>query len=167
MQRKKFIKNRKAASSILITIVVLIGVMFAAIIGAIVFFEFGQSAQTAQTHTQIFSASNTSNASLSLTWEPKSSSVSVEKYNSSDGNWTAVSSALVGVSDKTVTVDTSGMDTNLSQLKVSYNDLGYDTTTSVISYAVIVFAMLALVPLIIIGGLMLKSLGFFGAGGNV
>lgn len=165
MQRKKLIRNRKAAGSILITIVVLLGVMFAAIIGAIVFFEFGNSAHIAQTHSQTFSATNSSNATLSLTWEPISSSVSVEKYNSSDGNWTAVSSALVDISDKTVTVDTSGMDTNLSQLRVDYNDLGYDTTTSVITYAVIVFAMLALVPLIIIGGVMLKSLGFFGSGG--
>jgi len=164
MKRKKFIKNRKAAGSFLVTIVVLLGVMFAAIIGAIVFFEFGSSAHTAQTHLQTFSATNTTNASLSLTWEPISSSVSVEKYNSSDGNWTAVSSALVSVSGKTVTIDTSAMDTNLSQLRVDYNDLGYDTTTSVITYAVIVFGMLALVPLILIGGLMLSSLGFFGTG---
>jgi len=39
------------------------------------------------------------------------------------------------------------------------------TIASVTTYALIVFAMLALVPLILIGGLMLRSLGFFGGGG--
>lgn len=38
------------------------------------------------------------------------------------------------------------------------------TIQTVTTYAVIVFGMLALVPLILIGGLMLRSLGFFGGG---
>jgi hypothetical protein len=40
-----------------------------------------------------------------------------------------------------------------------------NTTDQVKIYAVIVFTMLAIVPLIIVGGLMLRSLGFFGGGG--
>ena len=40
-----------------------------------------------------------------------------------------------------------------------------NTTDRVKTYAIIVFTMLAIVPLIIVGGLMLRSLGFFGGGG--
>jgi hypothetical protein len=41
-----------------------------------------------------------------------------------------------------------------------------NTTTTVVGYAITVFAMLAIVPLIMVGGLMLRSLGFFGGGGG-
>jgi len=41
-----------------------------------------------------------------------------------------------------------------------------DTIATVVLYAIIVFGMLALLPLIIIGGIMLRSLGFFGGGGG-
>jgi hypothetical protein len=42
-----------------------------------------------------------------------------------------------------------------------------NTTASVKTYAIIVFTMLAIVPLIIVGGLMLRSLGFFSGGAGV
>jgi hypothetical protein len=41
------------------------------------------------------------------------------------------------------------------------------TKASVKSYAVTSFAMLAIVPLIIVGGIMLRSLGMFTGGGEV
>jgi predicted permease len=41
------------------------------------------------------------------------------------------------------------------------------TKTTVIGYAVTVFALLAIVPLVMVGGLMLRSLGFMGGGGEV
>jgi len=41
-----------------------------------------------------------------------------------------------------------------------------DTKSTVIGYAVTVFAMMAIVPLIMVGGLMLRSLGFMGGGGS-
>ncbi len=41
-----------------------------------------------------------------------------------------------------------------------------DTKATVIGYAVTVFAMMAIVPLIMVGGLMLRSLGFMGGGGG-
>lgn len=40
-----------------------------------------------------------------------------------------------------------------------------NTTATVVTYAIIVFTMLAIVPLIVVGGLMLRSLGFFSGGG--
>jgi hypothetical protein len=39
-----------------------------------------------------------------------------------------------------------------------------NTKAKVITYAVTVFAMMAIVPLIMVGGLMLRSLGFMGGG---
>ena len=93
MNLRKFLDNR-SGEGFLSAIVMLLGVMFATIIGAIVFFAFA---------TSITGTSNESNA----------------------------------------------------------------TIATVVAYAVIVFGMLALVPLILIGGLMLRSLGFFGGGGAV
>ena len=93
MNFRKFLDNRNG-EGFLSAIVMLLGVMFATIIGAIVFFAFA---------TSITGTSNESN----------------------------------------------------------------NTIATVVTYAVIVFGMLALVPLILIGGLMLRSLGFFGGGGAV
>lgn len=42
-----------------------------------------------------------------------------------------------------------------------------DTKDTVVGYAVTVFALLAIVPLVMVGGLMLRSLGFMGGGGEV
>ena len=39
-----------------------------------------------------------------------------------------------------------------------------NTTNTVISYAITVFALLAIIPLIMVGGLMLRSLGFMSGG---
>jgi hypothetical protein len=165
----KLIKDRKAAAGMLMAIILVISVMFAAIVGAVIFFAFGQSAYTAQEHNESFSATHTTNATLAVTYIPASASITVwaYTYNATSTNWTLVSSANWDQDGRVITVDTSGYDANLSQLAVNYQDMGYTTTTSVITYAVIVFAMVALVPLIIIGGVMLKSLGFFSGGGNV
>lgn len=39
------------------------------------------------------------------------------------------------------------------------------TIADIITYAVIVFGLLVIIPLIMVGGLMLRSLGYFGGGG--
>ena len=39
-----------------------------------------------------------------------------------------------------------------------------NTTETVITYAITVFSLLAIIPLIMVGGLMLRSLGFMGSG---
>lgn len=92
MNWRKFWDNRRA-QGFLGAIVMLLGVMFATIIGAIVFFAFADN--------------------------------------------------IEGTSD----------DAN-------------NTIDDVVTYAIIVFTMLAIVPLILIGGLMLRSLGFFGGSGR-
>ena len=90
---RQFWNDWRGQTNILGAIVLLLGVMFATIIGAIVFFAFATS--------------------------------------------------ITGTSNET-----------------------NDTIATVILYAVIVFGMLALLPLIIIGGIMLRSLGFFSGGGG-
>ena len=49
---------------------------------------------------------------------------------------------------------------------VATSDEANTTIDNVVTYAITVFAMLAIVPLIIVGGLMLRSLGFFTGGGG-
>ena len=44
------------------------------------------------------------------------------------------------------------------------SDNANNTIDEVVSYAITVFALLAIVPLIMVGGLMLRSLGFMGGG---
>lgn len=45
------------------------------------------------------------------------------------------------------------------------NDEANNTIADILTYAVIVFGLLVIVPLIMVGGLMLRSLGFMGGGG--
>lgn len=47
------------------------------------------------------------------------------------------------------------------------SDEANDTIDDVVAYAVTVFALLAIIPLIMVGGLMLRSLGFMGGGGEI
>jgi len=163
---RKFLISKKAELGIMAAIVILLSIMFAAIIGAIIFFSFGEAAHTAQDHTETFNIVNyTTDETFNLRLLPDGTPT-VEVYNSSSGNWTAAPSANVSVTRTTVTVGSGALDANSTQLKASYHDKGYSVTSSVILYAVIVFAMVALVPLIIIGGIMLKSLGLFGGGGG-
>jgi len=166
---KKLIKNRKAASGILVAIILVISVMFSVIIGSVIFFAFGQSAYTAQEHNESFAATNSTNASLTVNFIPAGASITVwaYTYNSTSTNWTLVSSSNWDQDGRVITVDTSSYNVNLSQLAVNYEDMGHATTTSVITYAIVVFAMAAIVPLVIVGGVMLKSLGFFSGGGKV
>lgn len=44
------------------------------------------------------------------------------------------------------------------------SDNANNTIDDVVTYAITVFALLAIVPLIMVGGLMLRSLGFMGGG---
>lgn len=163
---QKFIKNRKAALGLMASIVILLSVMFAAIIGAVIFFSFGEAAHTAQEHTETFNVVDyTTDETLDLRMLP-AGTVTVEVYNSSSGNWTAVPSVNVSATRDIVTVGLGALDANSTQLRASYHDEGYAITSSVILYAVIVFGMVALLPLIIIGGIMLRSLGFFSSGGG-
>ncbi len=90
MRLRKFYENRKGAGFIA-AVVLLIGVMMAAIIGAIVFFAFADGVEPTSTDAQ-------------------------------------------------------------------------NVTDSVVTYAITVFALLAIIPLIMVGGLMLRSLGFMGGG---
>ena len=163
---RKFIKSKKAELGIMAAIVILLSVMFAAIIGAVIFFSFGEAAHTAQDHTETFNIVDyTTDETLDLRLLPDGT-VTVAVYNSSSGNWTAVPSANVSVTRDIVTVGSGALDANSTQLRASYYDAGYAITSNVILYAVIVFGMVALLPLIIIGGIMLRSLGFFSGGGG-
>lgn len=44
------------------------------------------------------------------------------------------------------------------------SDNANNTISDVVTYAITVFALLAIIPLIMVGGLMLRSLGFMGGG---
>lgn len=49
---------------------------------------------------------------------------------------------------------------------IQHDTLASDAVSSVGVYAIIVFTMMAIIPLVVVGGVMLRSLGFFGGGGG-
>ena len=167
---RKLSKNKKAAVGMLATIVIIISVMFAVVIGALVFFAFGNASQTSQTATDTFTITdNSTTMHVNLTREPETvPAFVIHCYNSTTEVWELQDAAnWTQVSGTHMTLDQGGDETDHTQLRIAYNVMGYTTIGSVITYAIIVFGMAAIVPLIIIGGAMLKSLGFFGGGKGV
>jgi len=163
---RKLIKNEKA--NFLLSIVTVISVMFAVIIGAIVFFAFADTtSETAVRHTDIRAAGTyvyTNNVGVNITRTPSSTPgfiVTVAGDNPRTLNSTDYSYVS---SNTTVVITTTFITDGDTAITATYNSRAYDSVTSVITYAMIVFAMAALVPLIIIGGVMLNSLGYFGGG---
>jgi hypothetical protein len=156
-------------------IIVLISVMIATIIGAVIFFSFGQSADIAARYTQTQTVSNAAIKQwISLSYEPSSS----PSYNISITNMTGVVRYIESghynytSANKTIGIEASEFvagatnDTGAT-ITISFYGLAHDTTVTVTSYAVTTFAMAAIIPLIIVGGIMLRSLGMFTGGKEV
>lgn len=163
---RKTIEN-KQGQNFIATVVLLIGVMVAIAIGAIVLYNFLSGTEGAYDLQEDFDVVNyQTTETLTLSASPDSATVEVDVYNSSAASWSSVSSALVSVSEKVVTVNNSAMDINSTILRVDYSMYGHDTNDDIVTYAVIVFSLAVIIPLIIVGGIMLKSLGFF-SGPNV
>jgi len=158
--KRKILSNNQA-EGFLKVIVVLMGVMMAIAIGAIVAFAIisgtGDGYQTIDTHT-VYNAGIDQFVNLST--NPEAGSFTVLYYN---GTWNTVPAAnITENTNRTITVQAGGIQINTTQLKATYNMKGANTNTNLITYAVLMFGLLVIIPVVIVGGLMLKSLGYFG-----
>ena len=153
-------------------IVVLLALMMATIIGATVLFAFADAGQTVQRKTEFFDIpahDAKTYCILSNTPDETTSNIIVDRYNSTAVDYDLyVITTHYTVVDNNVTVkDTAYGPQDLengSVIRVRYNAIGYTSVANVGTYAIIVFTMLAIVPLVIVGGVMLRSLGFFSGG---
>ena len=160
-------KNQREAAGFIAAVVTLIGVMMAVIIGAIVFFAFSDGTDTQITDIYTDTITGAVDIWVPLTRTPGSDA----QYSVTLTNATATRSVSAGATgyqyvagNNTMRVDTVALNNSDVQIDVDYYDRGHDVTSDIVLYAVTVFALLAIIPLIMVGGLMLRSLGFMGGG---
>ena len=167
----RFKKNQYAAGGFLAAIIMIIGVMIAIIISSMILFPFADAGQTVNEHTETFTISdNSTDEHFNLSHTPGSTpEFVIHLYNSSSAAWILQASAnYTVVSGNHLYIESAHMGSmsGYTQIRTSYNSIGHSSVGDVITYAIIVFTMMAIVPLIIVGGLMLSSLGFFGGSGK-
>jgi len=157
-------KNHQAAN-FLAAIIMIIGVMIAVIISAMIFFPFADAGQTVAGQSEDFTiVLVTSDEHYNVSATPDSSTPGW--VITANNNATALPSANYSVSGTHVTIDANVWGAGNTTATLEYNTRMHSSVGDVITYAIIVFVMMAIVPLIIVGGLMLSSLGFFGSGGG-
>ena len=164
---RRFILDKRAGGY-LAAIVMLITVMIATIIGAIVFFAFATGTGSMQTSTQTFTGTgaNTSAFYWHLTafpggtpaWNLTISGSGVTTKYGGASNYTYISA------NNTIKTNAQFFRYGYTTLVITFMNHAKDSVDKVILYAIIVFAMIAIVPMIMVGGLLLKSLGFMGGG---
>ena len=161
--------DRHGFALTLAAIVGIIAVMFSVIIGAFIFYAFIDAGETTAAVTDTFTVvgANGTTFWFSLSKTPAinnpgfalSVTDGVTDYSIAATNYSYVSSNNTVWNDNIRVGNTSAT--------VQYHTQAMDTMVSVGTYAIIIFTMLALVPLILVGAVMLRSLGFltFGKGG--
>lgn len=165
------IRYNKKAAGFLGAVIVLIAVLMATIIGAVVFFAFSSSTTVTQLKTESFTRTGANNKAFyfALTGHPDSSpewnitmdASGTSYYPASSANYTY----LAG--NNTLKLNAGTYNTGNSSVVIIFYTQAKTAVASVATNAVMMFAMMAIVPLIIVGGLMLKSLGFMGGGKEV
>ena len=164
--KRHFIKNNQADLTFLGAIILVVGVMFAVIISAMVFYSFADAGQSVAGQSEDFTIDDVATAEhYNVSINPDGSTPGWVIY--ANNNATALSSANYSVSGTHVTVDANVWGAGNTTATIEYNTRMRSSVDAVIMYAIIVFTMMAIVPLIIIGGIMLKSIGFFGGGTGV
>jgi len=160
-------KNQRAASNFIGAVVMLIAVMMAAIIGAVVFFAFSSGTDNQLTETWTGSTGGAVDLFIPL----GSRSADDPQFNLTMVNGTTTSYIEEGATgyeyieaNNTIRVDAVPLQADTTSISILYFDQSHDVTESVILYAITVFALLAIIPLVMVGGLMLRSLGFMGGG---
>jgi hypothetical protein len=162
--------NSRAEGSTLGTIIVVITIMMGIIIASIVFFAFATGTNNMQTASKSFTATGANSTAFFITLDVRpaisSQNWNISIYNSLIGvTYYATSSNYTYVTaNNTITLNTEFFRWGNSSGVISYDTNAKGSVNQVIVYAVIVFGMVVLVPLIIVGGVMLRSLGFLGGG---
>ena len=162
--RRRLIKNRDGAN-FLAAIVMLIGIMLAVIIAAMVFYPFADAGQDAAAQSESFTIADVTGifyCNLSVSPDTTTPDLNISSTNAF-GSFSPEVGEITR-SGKFIQVDANVWGAGNTTAVITFNSRTHSSVGTVITYALIVFAMLAIIPLIIIGGVMLSSLGFFGSG---
>lgn len=165
--RKLIQNNHAAGNNYLLAVVMLITVMMATIIGGIVFFAFADGTAGMQQSIETYSGTG-ANTSV-FYWPLRASPGATPAWNISITN--GVTTKYAGASNYTYIAANHTIKTNAQFFRYGYTSItikfatnAKDAVSKVVLYAIVVFAMIAIVPMIMVGGLMLRSLGFMGGG---
>jgi len=159
---KKFIKNRDGAN-FLAAIVMLIAIMLSVIIAAMVFYPFADAGQSASAQSETFTivgVTTPENYNVSMPPDTGTPDWGITANN----NATELVASQYNISGQWVQIDSDVWGAGNTTAVITFNSRTHSSVGTVVTYALIVFAMLAIIPLIVIGGVMLSSLGFFGSG---
>lgn len=165
--------NQIKAESYLIAVILLITVLMATIIGSLVFFAFSGSIQSASTVNDTYTrVKGTTPAAITETLNygldtGQTWTVRIYNVSATPKLRTLTTGYSYSAGAHTVTITVGQVTKNDSAIYINYYKAGYTQVGQVQTQAVVVFAMIAIVPLILVGGLMLKSLGFMGGGKEV
>ncbi len=164
---RKIISNRKATANYLTAVILLIAVMMATIIGSIVFFAFANGTEAMQSTTETYydTGANTTEFYFALQALPGASpDWNISVTDGSTTHYAVTANYTYVSSNNTINLNAGFFKYGNTTVTISFNTNTHDSVSSVITYAITVFAMIAIVPLIMVGGLMLRSLGFMGGG---
>jgi len=145
-----------------------LSVMFATIIGALVLFAFAGAGGdlTNVTETHSVTGVNATKFYFALTATPSGSDP--EWVVTCHGSRGALNFVLTSANYTYISANNTIWVNKIGKYNTSvdfvFNTQAHTSIASVQTYAIIVFTMLAIVPLIIVGGVMLRSLGFFSGG---
>ena len=175
--RKLIRKTDEGANGILVMIILLITVMFGIIIGSTVFFAFSHATEPSQstsytfTHTVTVAEANATVFYVKLKAFPDGTTPawSIIAYGTTATTYTAGATNYTYIeANNTIKLNAGfynhGKTKHNTSCVITYNTGTYGAVNSVTTYAVTAFGLAAIIPLIIVGGIMLRSLGFMGNG---
>lgn len=157
------IRKNQDGANFIVSVVGILGVMIAVIVGAIVFFAFADAGQDITNQSEDFTIVDvTSPENYNVSIQPDTSTP--DWGITANNNATELVASQYNISGQWVQIDSNVWGAGNTTATITFNARSYSSVGDVITYAIIVFTMLAIIPLIVIGGLMLSSLGFFGKG---
>jgi hypothetical protein len=172
----RFLKKSEKAEGILAAIILIIALMMSVVIVSAVFFPFSNATQSSvtinQTDTRTGAAAyHWKNWAVTLSQIKENTNAGatllVHALNATSGKWGKSLPYNYSAANNTIWVPGNqlwGADTKIC---INFYGMGYSAIGKVQNIALTVFALMAIVPLISVGGLMLRSLGFMSGGREV
>lgn len=161
----------KQAAGYLAALILIIAVLMATIIGAMIFFAFSDSGSNASYISETYDGTGVNNTAFywplkatpgtSPTWNITKSGAAVTTKYASGTNYSYIAA------NNTIKTNAGFFQPGYDTLAIKFYTQAKDSIGSVLTIAIVMFALLAIVPLVMVGGLMLRSLGFMGGGKEV
>ena len=163
MRRLKFIKNKKGVDFIA-AVVLVITIMIGVVVSSIIFFNFADATETATRLTEGFSVTPDGEyVYFNVSRTIDGTVPDIDVFTNTNGTWVQLPSTSWNRTGQAFTLGMDDRESDTSQ-RVTFNTRGANEISNVVLYAITVFALLAIIPLIMVGGLMLRSLGFMSGG---